>query len=315
MSLSVQARYHLNLLKHLKTYPDFKTHKPAITMGNDVFSGYIDYFIHENDGILGDLLFIETVMPLFNDASRQDYTAVILDPEAISNVSFDGYYAIDPEDITIKENQDLDIPSFFKTLLMTAEYGCLHWGLPFRTYGIRFGNNTYVSGIEKVGFSDSILTIRSPYYLPANYNPLQSGMISAFGYGEIKAVYIPLIYLREMGLDYGVYPDALQEHCHDVLKQRNIFLRPMHYLTTRQRRDKIMGPYPFGSLVYHEGTAKSYINIIDNNVDDPSVDKSPLPPTWLEVEYNNPEQRVIDTETPDPNPLIQLESFMSVFSL
>jgi hypothetical protein len=314
MSLSVQARYHLNLLNHLKTYPDFKKHKPVITMGNDVFSGYIDYHIHENDVFLGDLLFIETVMPLFNDVARQDYTAVILDPEAITSVSFDNYYTISPEDIILKDSQELDITALFTTLLQVAEYGCLHWGMPFRAYGIRFGNNTYVSGIEKITFAEQVMTIQSPYYLPSNYNPLQKGITSAFGYAEIKALYIPLINLREMGLDYGIYPDALQEHCHDILQQRNIFIRPAHYLTTRERRNKIMGPYPIGSLVYHEGTAQSYINIIDNNVDDPGVDKAPLPQTWLAIEYDKPEQRIVATEAPESDPLIPLEGFMDLFN-
>jgi hypothetical protein len=279
-TLTIQGKSIMGILKKIKEYPDYKKHLPIITSGQDVFTGYIDYYFAISNTNIADMLFIQTIMPFPGTLGNHDYMVAMVDPNMISVTYDENYYDFDSNAIDPIDTIKLDIGSFYKTIIRIAEYGCLNWGIPFRRYAFRNGVSIYNSGIKGINCkNDKIFTVKSDIFIPSSNRPVNSGNYSD-SYDEIKILYIPLIHLNSIGAQLGVYPDELSQEFIDLLHKRKIYLRPKAWLTAKERRRVFILPYSYGQMVHDQTTGNSYISIKDDNVEELDNNEA-----WMGIDY------------------------------
>jgi hypothetical protein len=303
--LTAQGKYNMAILKKIKEYPDYKNHLPIITSGIDVFNGYLDYYFAYDDLLMADVLFIQTIMPLPGNMGNHDYMTIIINPNKIVSITFDTkYYDFDPTSLDLVQNSGLDIDILFRTIMRICKYGSLYWGYPFKNFGLRIDDSLYISGINELSCkNDNLFTIKSDIFIPSSNKPINNGNMAS-GYENISIFYIPTRNLNVIGAQLGIYPNELLEFFTNLLHERKLFLRPMFWMTAKQRINRLIPPYTKGQIVFSEAAQKSFISEIDDNVDDPSKDTT----SWKEIDFDHPYKAVDPIEgIPDPvNDLLSL---------
>jgi hypothetical protein len=294
--LTTQGKHMMGILKKIKEYPDYKKHLPTITSGMDTYTGYIDYYLIEQNYSVADMLFIQTIMPLPGTISNHDYTLIVLNPNTITITYDNDYYDFEPTKIPIVDGIGIDIGVFYRTLLRIAEYGCLHWGFPFKKYALRMTNTTYASGIRSLNCdNDNIFALQSNVFIPGSVGPITLGVLSS-AYDDITAFYIPMIYLNVIGAQLNIYPDKLLESFSNLMHERKLFQRPAFWLTAKERRKSLMPPYSVGQIIYYQDLMKSFISLIPDNIEDPANKDA-----WKEIDFSNPRNNeLIPSEITDP---------------
>jgi hypothetical protein len=282
-TLTNQGKFNLAVLKKIKEYPEYKNHLPIIEAGLDTFSGYIDYYLAFDTDKIADIVFIQTILPMPGYMGNRDYMVAMIDPNEISVTYDSSYYGFDSKDIEPAQTMEIDTGVFFRTILRTAEYGCLNWGIPFRRYTLRTGYALYMSGVkELICNEDDVFSFKGDAFLANEVRPVDNGTQSC-SYDDIKLLYIPTVYLNAIGGQLGIYPDALLEYHSNILHDRKIFVIPRHWLSSDERRKGMMDPYLFGQVVHNGEEGKSYISLKDNNIF--SLDDSEA---WKEIDYRKP---------------------------
>jgi hypothetical protein len=305
-NLTIQGKYMLGILDKIKEYPDYKKHLPVITSGIDVYTEYIDYYLTYDNNKTADVLFIQTVMPLPGSMGNLDYTLIILDLNTITITYDKEYYDFDPTDISTVETIGFNIAELYKNLLRIMEYGYLHWGVPFRKYSIRINNANYNSGIINLNCdNDQVFYIQSNIFTPSSMKPISVGTL-ATPYEDIKAIYIPTMYLNAVGAQLGIYPDSLLESFNNLLHQRKLFRFPLHWMSANARRKILMPPYAKSQIVFSETSLKSFISMKDNNIDNPDENTE----SWKVIDYTHP----LDTSNISSLPENPLETLLGCFN-
>jgi hypothetical protein len=218
--LTPQGKYMMGILQEIKKYPEYKKHLPIITSGSDVFTDYIDYYFITNNNKIGDMLFIQTIIPFPGCLGNPDYMVVILDPNTII-IDYDKkYYDFNPLELSNFQTMDLDIALFYKYLIRSLEYGCLNWGIPFRKYALRVKYDIYISGLSSINCSSNdIFYATCDIYMPTGLRPFSENNIAS-SYEDISILYIPTIYMSAIGSQLGIYPVDLIDSFNNLLLKR-----------------------------------------------------------------------------------------------
>jgi hypothetical protein len=298
VTLTTQGKYNLSILNKIKEYPDYKKHLPVITNGIDTFSGYDDFYLASTDNKVSEIIFIQAILPLPGHIDNLDHVLVMLSPNDISITYNASYYNLNPTEIELVENTGIDIGVFFKTLLRTMECGCLNWGIPFRRYSLKTGHSLYAANIKSLDCSDdSIFTLYGDVFSPSTVRPMDNGAVLS-AYDDIKSLYIPLMHLNTIGAQLGIYPDGLIESFNNLLHERKLFRFPVNWLTASERRAILMPPYVKGKIVYSRVSQKSFLNVINNNIDNPDEENNT---SWKEINYSRPfDENSVSSLTENP---------------
>jgi hypothetical protein len=313
--LTNQGKHVMSILKKIKEYPDYKKHPPVIISGIDIFTDYIDYYFATGDSRIADILFIQTIMPIPGSMGNHDYMTLIINPNTITGVIFDtSYYDFNSTEIESVDTLGLDIGVFYKIVLRILEYGCLHWGIPFRRYALRINDSLYITGIKALNCkNDTLFSLYSDLFAPSTNKPITCGTLSSL-YDDITIFYIPTMYLNAIGGGLDIYPEDLIIFFNDLLCERSLNNKPIDWLSSKERRKKLMDPYRYGQIVFSQKTIKSYISLINNNVheiDNDSIAKR----YWKEIDYKKPASVNLIPETM-ANPIEELlTAFNSTFDL
>jgi hypothetical protein len=303
-----KVKYIFNLLKKLKTYPDFKDHAPTIISGKDTFANITDYYIPEKNGKMIGVLFINYITNLPGRLGNFDHVVSIVKAESIESVLYDNkHYKFDTTDVGSIDVKDFDSELFFRSLIRVCEYGIFNWGVPFKRYAVRAHDSNYITNIVDIDCTrDEVFTVSSYTFTASESPPIDEKSTILF-YSDISIFYIPLINLYAIGNKLGVYPDALSDAVHEVLKERKIHVRPREYLNSAQRMMRLMNPYEIGQVVFNQDKKQSYISVVDNNTVNIEDDKEFK--SWKEIDYNSPEVRLPDSKPiPFTNPVPDIES-------
>jgi hypothetical protein len=81
----------------------------------------------------------------------------------------------------------------------------------------------------------------------------------------------------------------------------------MFWLSARDRRKVLIPPYAEGQTVYSQESQKSFISLVDNNVDNPDESNT----SWKEINYKKP---LYEDNIPNgiTNPLEELLALFTV---
>jgi hypothetical protein len=304
-TLNAHGKNILSILKKIKEYPEYKKHLPIINNGQDIFTSYVDYHLAISNNKVADVLFIETIMPFPGFLGNHDYMIVVLSPEDVTITYDASYYDFDSEALEPPDTIGIDIPLFYRALLRSMEYGCLNWGVPFRRYALKIGYAVYTSGIKSIDTrGDDIFTVTG-YKFSSNEINYNENEISSYSYDNINTFYIPKMYLSAIGIQLGIYPDAIAESYNNLLHERSLFSVPPLWLSAKGRRKKLMLPYSFGQVVYDQDIAKSYISLIDDNSE--LLDSEAA---WKEIKYHFP----LDTTQVPQGMANPLEALLTLFN-
>jgi hypothetical protein len=283
MALKEQGKLNIGILKKIKEYPEYRNHLPVITSGSDIFTGYIDYYFAEAGGKTAGMLFMLTVMPLPGCMGNHDYMLAIIDPDDIT-VTFDSsYYGFDPAAVNAAEDAGIGLAAFYRAVMRAAEYGLLHWALPFRRYALRAHGSTYSSGIRALNCgNDTAYSLQGSIFMPGSARPADSGVFTS-SYEDLRVFYVPLMYLNAIGGPLGIFPGELLAAFNSLLLQRKLSAIPPPWLSAKERRKSLALPYAFAQTVYDQESRKSYISLIDGNAEPPSNEAA-----WKEINYARP---------------------------